>query len=158
ADALHPGDRGRVLRGWAGAVRVGEASEEEFRFRTPGGRVSWVHGLPVPLRSERGEAAGYIGTVTDITQRRRMEDELRRSQERVDLAQQAAGIGTFEWVIPTGEATWSEAEERLYGLAPGGFGGRYEDWRQAVHPDDRGRAEADVLRAVREGTDLDTEF
>jgi PAS domain S-box-containing protein len=54
--------------------------------------------------------------------------------------------------------SWSATKEELYGLPAGGFGGRYEDWKQAVHPDDRDRAEADRRRAVSERTMLDTEF
>src|SRR5262245_48778219 len=98
-------------------------------------------------------ALGLCLVVTDLTEQRhyrelqRTQEALRAVTERLELAQQAGRIGTFEWHIPTGAVSWSATEEELYGLPPGGFGGRYESWKQAVHPEDRERAEADVLGA-----------
>jgi PAS domain S-box-containing protein len=48
--------------------------------------------------------------------------------------------------------------EELYGFPAGGFSGRYENWKAAVHPNDQLRVEADHLRAVAERAELDTEF
>ena len=75
---------------------------------------------------------------------------LQESERRLELAQKAARIGTFEWIVPTGELTWTEAEA-LYGLPTGGLGAKYENWKMAIHPEDREPArEADFRRAVRE--------
>ncbi len=111
-----------------------------------------------PIKSGAGAPMLVGGIAIDVTDRLRAEEALRRSQERLELAQRAGRIGTFEWTIPTGEVTWTEAEEALYGLTPGAFGGRYENWLQAVHPDDRNRAQGDVTRAVEERAPFDTEF
>jgi PAS domain S-box-containing protein len=100
----------------------------------------------------------FTGSVRDITERKQAEDDLRRSRERLDLAQKAARIGTFDWIIASGEVVWTEDLEVLYGLPIGGFDGRYETWMKSVHPDDRERAEADILRAIAERTDLDSVF
>jgi len=125
-------------------------------------------GTPVPaylgVSALREGALGLCLMVTDLTEQRhyqelqRTQEALRASEERLDLAQRAGRIGTFEWNIRTGAVSWSATQEELYGLPTGGFGGRYEDWKQAVHPDDRDRAEADRRRAVAERTELDTEF
>jgi PAS domain S-box-containing protein len=112
----------------------------------------------------REGALGLCLMVTDLTEQRhylelqRTQEALRASEERLELAQRAGRIGTFEWNIRTGVVSWSPTKENLYGLPVGGFGGRYEDWKQAVHPDDRDRAEAERRRAVAERTELDTEF
>jgi PAS domain S-box-containing protein len=90
--------------------------------------------------------------------RRHAEEALRSSQERLALAYHAATIGTFEWNIRTNVVLWSPEEEAIYGLPPGGFGGSYESWKQAVHPADRDRAEHAVLQSARTGGDLDMEF
>ena len=81
-----------------------------------------------------------------------------RIQERLELAQKAGKIGTFEWSIPSNEITWTAELEALYGLAPGSFNGRYDDWIQTIHPDDRSNTEQELWQAVRVGHGLDTEF
>jgi PAS domain S-box-containing protein len=123
---------------------------------------------PVPVylgvSALREGALGLCLMVTDLTEQRhylelqRTQKALRASEERLDLAQRAGRIGTFEWNIRTDVVSWSPTSEDLYGLPAGGFGGCYEDWKQAVHPDDRDRAEAERRRAVAERTELDTEF
>lgn len=81
-----------------------------------------------------------------------------RIQERLELAQKAGKIGTFEWSIPSNEITWTAELEALYGLKPGSFNGRYDDWIQTLHPDDRRNTEQELWQAVRVGQGLDTEF
>jgi PAS domain S-box-containing protein len=110
---------------------------------------------------------GVLGScliVRDLSEQRhyrelqRTQQSLRASEERLELAQRAGGIGTFEWNIPTGAMNWSTTMEELYGFPAGGFSGRYENWKAAVHPNDQLRVEADHLRAVAERAELDTEF
>lgn len=116
------------------------------------------------VKALQAGARGLCLLVTDLTEQRHYEElqrtqaALRAASERLELTQQAGRIGTFEWNIRTGAINWSIVQEDLYGLPAGGFGGRYEDWKQAVHPGDRDRAEADVLRAIAERTELETQF
>ena len=107
---------------------------------------------------EHGVLVRAWGTQLDVTQRKQIEAELNNSQERLTLAQKAAKIGTFEWNIQTDEVTWTEELEALYGLTPGSFGGKYDNWAQKLYPGDRARAEQEVRKAATEGTELDTEF
>src|SRR5262249_19445197 len=86
------------------------------------------------------------------------EGQLRRHKERLELAQHAGRIGTFEWNIQTDQVEWSATEEEIFGLPVGSFGGRLENWKEAVHPDDRERAVADCLKAVAVRADLSMEF
>jgi PAS domain S-box-containing protein len=136
-------------------------SEGEVTLRRADGALVPTY---LGVRALREGALGLCLMVTDLTELRhyqelqRTQEALLASEERLDLAQRAGRIGTFEWNIRTGAVTWSATKEELYGLPAGGFGGRYADWKQAVHPDDRDRAEADRLRAVAERTELDTEF
>ena len=58
------------------------------------------------------------------------------SAEQLRLALEAGEMGTWEWRITDGRVTWSEALERMHGLAPGTFGGTFADYKRDVHPDD----------------------
>ncbi|MBF2025268.1 MAG: response regulator [Oscillatoriales cyanobacterium C42_A2020_001] len=95
------------------------------------------------------------------TANKRLQREVERRQqvqERLELAQKAGKIGTFEWNIQSNEVTWSAELEALYGLTPGSFGGRYDRWVQTIHPDDRTRTERELWRAIEQKQGLDTEF
>lgn len=74
--------------------------------------------------------------------RRAAAEALRESEERLRLAQEAGGVGTWDWDAVRGVATCSEAYCRLYGLDPKGPGHQsVEEWLAQVHPDDRDRAQ-----------------
>jgi PAS domain S-box-containing protein len=74
--------------------------------------------------------------------RRAAAEALRESEEHLRLAQEAGGVGTWEWDPVRGVATCSEGYRRLYGLDPKGPGHRDpEDWLAQVHPHDRGRVQ-----------------
>src|SRR5262249_18123489 len=82
--ALHPADRARTLGDWYAAAGEGRDFTAEYRFRTPHGQVTWLSGSAVALRDENSKVSGYIGTVTDITERKRAEEQLRRRAEEVE--------------------------------------------------------------------------
>jgi PAS domain S-box-containing protein len=67
---------------------------------------------------------------------------------RLALALEAAELGTWTWDIASGVTIWDVRLEQLHGLAPGGFGGTYEDWYEALYPDDRPECLARVERAM----------
>ncbi len=91
-----------------------------------------------------------------------LQQQSRRSvasmSERLQLAQQAASIGAWEWNLRTSAITWSPELEILHGFPVGGFDGRYESWRDTVHPDDREFVQAEVSAAIRETRQYDVEY
>lgn len=122
-----------------------------------GNRVA-IEATFFPLFDSAGRISHVVLAFRDLTAEwtARMEAETQR--DRLALAQEASRIGTFDWDVETGVVTWTPELEALYGLPPGGFGGRYEDWRVLVHPEDATRAEAEVQAAARPGGELDTQF
>ena len=89
--------------------------------------------------SHRGENL-VLSVVRDITERKRIEAELRARQELLDLAQKAARAVAFDWHIGARESEnrWSPELEAMYGLEPGTFDRTSDGWKQLVHPDDGG--------------------
>jgi two-component system cell cycle sensor histidine kinase/response regulator CckA len=91
-------------------------------------------------------AAGIF--VSIIAERhRRCLDDLTVSEERVRLALDAAGMGTFDWDIVRDKIVWSSSHEALFGYAPGQFDGTYRAFAGRVHPDDLPGVNADVARS-----------
>jgi PAS domain S-box-containing protein len=73
--------------------------------------------------------------------------ELRDSAERLQLALDAAHMGTWDWSLNTRIIAWSNEIERMYGLEPGAFDGAYETLLSLIHPDDRSHVQ-DLVAAV----------
>ncbi|MBF1999285.1 MAG: response regulator [Synechococcales cyanobacterium M58_A2018_015] len=81
-----------------------------------------------------------------------------RIQERLEMAQQAGKIGSFEWNIRDNAMTWTAELEALYGLPPGAFNGHCRKWLQTIHPDDREATERKLWQAVEQSREFDAEF
>jgi PAS domain S-box-containing protein len=90
--------------------------------------------------------------------RARTESVLHESEQRLRLAQQAAGIGTFELDLRTNENRWTPELEEMYGLAPGSFGGTKEHWERLVHPEDRPNVLAQVELGFQTGAPVQSEW
>lgn len=84
ASALHPEDRERVSQEWYAAAKEGRPFLSEYRFRTPQGKVTWLQGRAVRLLNRAGEVSEYIGTLTDITERREAVEALKEADRRKD--------------------------------------------------------------------------
>jgi PAS domain S-box-containing protein len=106
--------------------------------------VTWFGGA-APILDE-GRPRGAVGVFVDITERKRAEQALQDSEERLRLAQEAAGVGYFDWNLVTGEMTWSESLKRMLGL-PSSTQGLWEKLRR-IHPEDRPAFEAQVQSAL----------
>jgi PAS domain S-box-containing protein len=87
----------------------------------------------------------------DITERKKTQEELRKAAERMEMAQQVAHVGTFEWDIQADVNRWTPQLEALYGLPPGGFRGTEEAWEQLVYFEDRAKMIALVNQAMETG-------
>jgi PAS domain S-box-containing protein len=77
-NVVHPEDREKISSGWQESTELRQASFSDYRFVRPDGSVVWVMGQAVPELDTEHQIIGYVGTITDITERVRAETELRR--------------------------------------------------------------------------------
>jgi PAS domain S-box-containing protein len=104
-----------------------------------------------PVKDRLGRIVGASTIARDITERKRTEDELHLSRERLALALKAGRSGTFDWDIRNNVNVWSPETEALYGLACGTFGGTFENWESLVVPEDLGAAKAALEDSFKVG-------
>jgi PAS domain S-box-containing protein len=83
--------------------------------------------------------------------------ELDRLRRRF-VAQASADIGDWDWEINSGNLHWSEEVEAMHGFAPGTFGGKYEQWLNSVHPEDREATSRTVATTLKKRSDHDIEY
>lgn len=122
----------------------------EARVKSGSGSVRDVVFHKAVFYDQKGELAGLIGVILDITDRKRMEESLRKSEAGLANAQRIARLGNWEWDIVTNEVRWSDEIYRIFGLTPQEFGATYEAFLNSVHPDDREFVKESVNKALYE--------
>jgi PAS domain S-box-containing protein len=97
------------------ALAAGQPFNREARLRRADGEYRRFLLHAVPLRDEPGRIVRWYGTTTDIEDRKRAEEALRRSEGYLAEAQRLSRTGSFGWNVPTGELFWSEESFRIFG-------------------------------------------
>ena len=111
-----------------------------------------------PIFDQSGHFDGYQGVARNITERKRIEEELRARQEMLDLAQKVAGAVAFDWKLAASPPTpWSAELEALHGLDPGASEGTHAGWESVVHPVDWPQVEEGLIRSLDSG-EIDLEY
>ena len=143
--AMHPDDIPSALEKWLAVMTAGEPYEDEMRLRRADGEYRWFLIRTVPLRDERGNIVKWYGTSTDIEDRKRAEDAVRRSEDRLRLVVDT--IPAIVWsALPDGAVDFVNDRWLQYtGLSrEDSLGWR---WTATIHPDDFARA-TDYWRTV----------
>ncbi len=91
---LHSEDRARVAAEWAKAVQEHRPAQTEYRIQRPDGQVRWVYAQSAADRDASGQLVGYVGSITDIDDRKRSERALQQSE-----AQQRALVSVLPDLI-----------------------------------------------------------
>ncbi len=104
---------------------------------TPDGSTIWLRTSKVPLRNVNNSVMGILGVYQDITKQKNIEENLRITKERYDLATQVGQVGTWDWNPITYELAWSDETYRLMGFEPNSVTPSYELYLGLVHADDR---------------------
>ncbi|MCP1167580.1 PAS domain-containing protein [Limimaricola litoreus] len=149
---IHPDDL-PALDGYASALTDGRPFQVEYRLRRHDGVWRWFLDTGKPRLDEEGRLLGYIGSCVDITDRRETAQALGHAQARLELAQEGAALGVYDWDMAANRLTWSEQMFRLYGLSPD-IGAQGEPdaliaaWMGRLHPEDRARCAADLRECL----------
>ncbi|GIV33905.1 MAG: hypothetical protein KatS3mg031_1440 [Chitinophagales bacterium] len=80
--AVHPDDRKKIRLEWQRAIREKSVSRVEFRFKAPNGKITYVYGQAVPDFDDTGKFTGFVGSVTDISERVIAEQALLYSEQQ----------------------------------------------------------------------------
>jgi PAS domain S-box-containing protein len=148
--------------------RLAEAEERSARdltdfdmdvpMRRPDGQMRWMRLHSRPRRLKDGRTI-WDGVQTDVTERKRMEQAARESEDRLALALRSAGMGVWQLELRDPKRRhFDEQVCRCLGIDPAHFGGSGEEFYNAVHPEDRGKLRAILERTIATGAPYEVEY
>lgn len=106
------------------------------------------------LRDAEGKVVGSMGIARDITERKKAEEELRSTRDRLEMALWGSNLGLWDWNIPTGEVLVNERWATMLGYEPTEVPRRVEFWESILHPADKERVEETLGGHLRGETDF----
>jgi PAS domain S-box-containing protein len=170
---VHPEDRAK----WQGAIdrAIAEKSdyEVEFRILLPGGTVKYIHTVGHPVLNASGDLMEFVGSATDITERKRADEERERllASERAAFAEAVAAQHRFSDLVNSIEGIVWEADvpsfqflfiskqaERVLGYPVERWLSEPTFWRDHLHPEDREWALQFCQTATAEKRDHEFEY
>ncbi len=157
--ALHPNDLKGLVHYWQEILASGQAGEFEARLRRFDSEYRWFLFRATPSLDESGKVVKWYGTNTDIEERKRAEQDLRRSEAYLAEAQRLTQTGSCA-IDGTSRRTiyWSEEMFRIFGLDPHQGLPMWEQWLQQIHTEDRDKVKLAGERTFLEKVSCDVEF
>ncbi|MEE3719080.1 PAS domain S-box protein [Tumidithrix elongata RA019] len=133
---IHPDDLKTIAANFEQILTSGEKlNAQEFRHLCQDGTHIWVSVNATPVKDADGKVVALQGILQDISDRKRTEKQLQSERLRLQLALEAAEMGTWESNLETG--IWSERTEAIFGYAPGTFLGDREAFMKLVCVEDQ---------------------
>jgi PAS domain S-box-containing protein len=147
-ELAHPEDLPRIEEAYEQDLRstvLGPPHDLRLRHRTGSWRAFEA------TRKVLADRSGSVVTIVnahDVTDRRRAEQALRRSEERFQLAARATNDVIWEWDLVTGALTWCPEAHKTFRCAPDEMGTVIEWWYDRIHPQDRERVIGSIQQAL----------
>lgn len=152
---IHPEDRSAVQQLLERVSHERQEFDLEHRLLMPHGEVKYLEVVGRPSTDEWGRLE-FVGAVTDITDRKRAEEALRRSESYLAAAQRLSRTGSFGWDVSKGEIYWSGEMFRIFEFQPtAAF--TIDLILQRTHPEDREVVQHAIDGASTEGRDYSLE-
>lgn len=138
--ALHTPEEWARLMGVVDQAMQNRADyETDTRLVFPDGSTKDIHIVGHPVVNAAGEVVELVGTVMDVTERKRAEEQLRENEADLAEAQRVARLGSWKFNLADDSVTWSEEVYRIFDVDKAAFRGVYESFLSNVHADDRAR-------------------
>ncbi|NJR22625.1 MAG: PAS domain S-box protein [Richelia sp. CSU_2_1] len=152
-DRLHPDDVAAVYQVYEDYLaQRRDRYRVEFRQRTKSGDWKWILSTgKIVSWDDRGQPLRMLGTHTDITDRQRDQEALRKREQRLDLATSAAKLGVFEWNVQADRTVWENRQMyEIFGYAlEDGTLNKAQFTDNVIHPEDREALELRLAEGIR---------
>ena len=133
-----------------------EIPEEPIKIADGGEK--WLRTFKIGLYDDEGRPTHLLGISVDISEQKRMQDELRESEAKLAEAQRMAHLGHWHLDLKTNELIWSDEVYRIFEVDPQHFCTTYQSFLDSIHPDDREAAAKAYADSLQHRVPLQTEF
>lgn len=149
---VHSDDRAGMQGALQKALEEGTSYLHQHRITRPDdGRIRVIQDYGEVRYDAAGKPAWLLGAAQDVTERTRMQDALRDTEEHLYLALRLSGTAVWEWHTDNDLVVWSEEMVSIWGLPPGSSRGRLAELDARVHPEDLPRWRASLRACVEDG-------
>ncbi|NEX19634.1 EAL domain-containing protein [Thiorhodococcus mannitoliphagus] len=149
---VHPDDRAGMQAAFNKALEAGAPYLHQHRIIRPDdGRIRVIQDYGEVRYDAAGKAAWLLGAAQDVTERARMQDALRETEEHLYLALRLSGTAIWEWFTDSDLVMWSEEMAPIWGLPSGSSRGTLEQLDARVHPGDLPRWRESLRACVEDG-------
>jgi PAS domain S-box-containing protein len=155
---VHPEDRDRFNERIDESRREKSDFVQDYRVVLTDGTVKHIQGIGHPLLDETGNIVEYVGSDVDVTERKRTEEKLRRSEADLLEAQRISQTGSWKLDVSSGKVTVSPQIFRIFGVKPDEGMSTTEFWLNRNHPEDAKRIEDLFERSRIQKTDYDADY
>jgi len=155
---IHPDDQPAFRESTKRAKHKKSDEEVDYRIVHPGGAVREIHSIGHPVFSPSGDLVEFMGTVIDITERKRAEESLRKNEAYLAEAQRLSQTGSWAWSPDQDIRYWSEECYRVLSFDPQDGLPRFEEFFHRIHPDDQPAFRELIETAVREKAEWEADY
>ena len=155
---IHPEDLEAVVLALGAAIDSGAKYQCEYRTLLLSGKVRWLASRGEILKDQNGQPSRAIGTITDVTERKQLEEKLSYATESLNIAQAAAGLATFDFNFRRNSRICSENFHALLGIPPSTKLDDLNLLMSRVHPDDTARSRSAPLEATPDEPSYQCEY
>jgi len=155
---VHPEDRDRFNERIDESRREKSDFVQDYRVVLTDGTVKHIQGIGHPLLDETGNIIEYVGSDVDVTERKRTEEKLQRSEADLLEAQRISQTGSWKLDVSSGKVTVSPQIFRIFGVKPDEGMSTTEFWLNRNHPEDAKRIEDLFERSRIQKTDYDADY
>ena len=136
----------------------GHVENYELQVLTKNKSIIWVSANIRMVKDEKGDGRYFEGTLEDITERKKAEEQLLNLSDRLQLAVRATSIGIWDWDVINNNTVWDDEMFKIYNVDKDNISTISTAWESALHPDDLHRVNEELGSALKGEKEFDSEF
>lgn len=150
-DITHPDDLPNNIKLFKHMVKTGENFKIEMRYIHKDGSVVWISNNVSLVHETIGKPNTVLAVTIDITERKKVEESVQKSDERYRLIAKATNDAIWDWDLKTNQVQWNEAVSTLFGYKTKNVGNDANWWYENIHQDDRKRIVDSIHKVIDAG-------